>query len=464
MVNFRSVYIGLLVVAWGSWIAADSSAELLQLHSQDGLYNLVAREVPLADILRRIEVLEGVAIREFGGDNRLVSARFNNVSLDQMLTRLGVSYALIYARDASGSFRLTDALMLEPDSMDLTPEQRAHVLRLIRDLRDDDIRGNAHRAVRELYPMVCQIIPFLEDALYFDDYQGRQLAAQLLRSNCEEYVPSDRMLEVTMDLLSQHEYNASEYWSLFAAGSAFSYLRARPELAPRVRYRLAQNLNSDDGQERFLSAALLAGYGESGLARDLVRLLAPHLMDNDIPTDGGVAAHSLYQLGSAILPYLAPYRHSSDIQQAELAELIYSSLVRGEVQDFDPAIYVNTYRENPLRDAPYFAASRSNSDQYPDKDGIYHNLSDRRLTRRQVLGVDPRPPRQTIKYYTPADWQYEVENEYFRYTVRSGDTVQSIAEIFVISVDEILESNDLLEDVDTLLQSGATVLIPPMSL
>ncbi len=456
-------------------LAGSVSAQELVLEREDDRYTMRAKNVPLSSLLQRIEVMEGVAIRHFGDDDRLITASYRNVSLDQLLSRLRVSYALVYEPDDMGGYRLGDAMMLRQDQSGLSSERRAHVLKLIRDFRDDDIRGNAHRAVRELGDIVCEIVPLLEDALFFDDYQGRQLAAQMLRRYCDDYLPSDRMLEVTLDLLSRDEYDFAEYWSLFGPGSAFHYLCDKPELAPRIRDRLLHNLSSRDMQERFLSAALLAEYGETALAGDIVRILAPHLMDNDIRHDGGVAAHALYNLGPSVLPYLSPYRNSSDVQQAELADWICASLQSGSVREFEPEMYVNTVIENPLAQRPYLRTRTWRLDRFPDENGVYHNLNENRWTRGQRLRGDNLPSWREMASQPsgmsadgPADpvssasVDYADANDPFPYAVRQGDTVHTIARDFAVTMKDIIRLNDAIDDAETPLQPRTIVLIPPL--
>jgi len=268
----------------------------------------------------------------------------------------------------------------------LNKERADRIMRLIRDLHDDDVYYNAHRASYELPSMGPDIIPFLEHALFSHDYQSRHLAASILRGMGEpDEAPSDRLLEVTLDLLGRDGYDPEQYWSLFSPGEAFFYLFKRPDVFERVRGTLMRNLHSSDGQEKFLSAALLAERGETALAPVLVSRLAPHLADNDIPRDGGVAAHALHALGPSALPYLTPYRRSTDPQQAELADLVCTALETGAIPDFEGYMYVGA-TDNPLLEEPYPGATRWRLEQFPDEAGQYHGLNEKRRTARDYYG------------------------------------------------------------------------------
>ena len=485
MNDIRWACAGLIALAWGLWMECVASGESLRLDSRDGLYSLVAHEVPLTDLLQRIEVIEGVAIRHFGDADRLINASFSNVTLDQMLARLRVSYALVYELDDTGKYRLGDAIMMRHGEAELPSEIRATVLRLIRDLRDDNVRGNAHSALDALISMGCEIIPLLEDALYVNDYQGRQLAAQILRGfRCLDYVPSDRLLEVTLELLGMNEYDRDEYWSLFSPTGAFEYLHALDEDAyARVRAPLIQNLSRANRPLRLLSAALLAERGESEWTASLVRILAPHLADNDIRTDGGVAAHALYKLGPSVLPYLQPYRQSSDQQQAELADLICKALETDEIPIFAPVVYAG-YPINPLRKRQSPAAAVWRSERFPDDAGRYHHLREGRTTTRDYFGPafdsgladkhqsSPRPlipasqviisstrPPDLDSITETVDWKLHT----FPYTSRSGDTLRTVARDFAVLIFDLQRLNpDLPTNTDEAIEPRTTILIPPM--
>lgn len=362
-------------------------ADDLVLVKEEDRYTLHATSVPLSAVLQRIEVIEGVTIRHFGASDRLISATYRDVALDQLLARLRVSYALVYEADDMGRYRLGDAIMMRHGQPDLAPETRATVMRLIRDLSDDTVYYNAHAASFELQRMGCDILPLLEEALHVNDYQGRHLAANILRRmKCPDYVPSDILLDVTLQLLGRDPYDPDQYWSLFSPSGAFEYLHALgDDVYRRVRRPLIRNLTNGDPQERLLSAALLAERGEQAVAPRLVSLLAPHLADNDLPNDAGMAAHALYKLGSSALPHLSSYRRSSDRQQAELADLIYTAVESGELPDFAPIMYIGSSL-NPLVHRQSPGTFGWHFDRFPDASGKYHTLREPRRTAADYYG------------------------------------------------------------------------------
>jgi len=379
-------------------------------------YDLTARHASLSDILLKIDELEEADIRLYGQQNRTVHVVYKNQTLDQLLYRLGVSYMLVYENN-----KLGDALLLESDAGTLDPVIRVRLQKLIKDLQSDDIVFNAHSALYELYEVGCDAVPMLEQALYGHDYQGVQLAASALRGICPDYIPTDKLLEVTLELLRREPYDAGQYWSLFTPSEAFWYISEQTNIYPRVRNRLFENLGSSDRQERLLSALLLAERGEYQAAAQLVRILAPHLADNDMKSDGAAAAHALYQLGPSVLAYLEPYRTSADVQQAEMAALIWRAIDEGEVPSFNPAMYVG-YTRNPLLEKPWVNATYWYEEKFPDENGVYPSLDEHRWTAEDYYGTGYEETNDA-----PAESP-------FLYVSKEGDTLSLLAQRF--SVDE----------------------------
>lgn len=422
-----------------------SLAGSFELTRTGDLYSLTAHDARLSDILKKIDDLEAASLRLFSDDDRTVNATYRNKTIDQLLSRLNVSYMLVYEGNEEEGYHLGDALLIGSDADRIDPERRRHIAKLVRDLFSDDIRGNAHHAQWELMELGCDAVPELEKALYSDDYQGVQMAGSLLRQICPDYKPSDKLIEITLRLMNRNGYDADEYWSLFAPSEAFRYILDTSNIYARVRDRLVSNLNSADRQERLLSALLLAERGEVGYADRLVRILVPHLADNDMKSDGAAAAHALYRIGPNVLPYLSRYRTSSDMQQSEMVDLICRALETGTIPEFNPVMYVG-YDRNPLDDEPYVNALYWTEDKFPDDDGIYHNLGGHRMGVREYYG--PWSPTEE-ELETAAD---EVDSGQgtdgldgvdvpFTYTARLGDTLESVAWMFAVAPDAIRQLN-----------------------
>ncbi len=185
----------------------------------------------------------------------------------------------------------------------------------IADLADDDVRFNAIRGFHALMHIGERAAPALEQALYSNDHQQRHKAASLLRM-IEGRVPSDRLIEVSVEALRDDAVDSNGGRALWFLGDHFE--RAKP--------RLLLALNSPDLQQRFFATMIFARQGSSdGIARTTA-ILIPRLADNDISGDACIATRLLFMLGKPAAPYLSPYLSSSDRQQRELAELIMREL------------------------------------------------------------------------------------------------------------------------------------------
>lgn len=360
-----------------------------QLDKDGDRYTLVARDAPLPDILRRIDDLEPASLRLYGERNVPVTATYRRLTLDQLLNRLGVSYVLIYEGNDQDGYLLGDAITLDSDANPLPPDRRIEIETLVRDLRDDDIAGNALNAMWQLMNIGCDARPVLERALHGDDYQAIHAAASILRRFCPDDEPSDRLLEVTLDLLSLNGYEDWDHQWLFTPGEAFEYLCEQTNAYPQIRGRLIEWLDRGNDVERMQAAVLLGIRGETAYAPRLVRILAPHLADNDLKADAAAAAHALYRLGPVVRPHLEPYRASADRQQAEMADLILTGIEQGRSDiAFDPVMYVG-YVRNPLADRPWLDVSRWNPEDLPDENGRYSDLGEYRPTTRDYYGPWP---------------------------------------------------------------------------
>jgi len=415
-------------------------AETFELLRTGDRYDLTARNASLSDILLKIDELEEASIRLYGEQNRIVNVIYLNQTLDQLLYRLGVSYMLVYENN-----KLGNALLLESDAGALDPALRIRLHKLIKDLQSDDISYNAHAALYELREAGCTAVPVLEQALYGNDYQGVQLAASALRNLCSEYEPSDKLLEVTLDLFRRDQYDIGQYWSLFTPSEAYWYLSQQSNVYPRVRNRLFENLDSADRQERLLSALLLAEHGEVNVSAQLVGILAPHLADNDMKSDGAAAAYALYNLGPSVLTLLEPYRSSFDVQQAEMAELICRAIEENEVPEFSPAMYVG-YTRNPLLEKPWVNATYWHEEKFPDVNGIYHNLDEHRWGVKEYYGT-----------VVDADHE-ESAGQPFRCMTREEDTLKLVAQKFSVSEASLKSCNPELDW--ERLSTGTVVNIP----
>jgi HEAT repeat protein len=212
---------------------------------------------------------------------------------------------------------------------------------LVAQLRDDNVRWNAPRAMDELRRAGPSAFPALDSALVSNDWQQHQLAAHVLRRN-PEYVPSQQLLAVTVeglrsdDLPSKSEKGQREtYTPVYNAGEGTRYLLDHAE---RAAPSLVRALNSDDPQQRFLAAYVL-GCGGVGPAVDRAApVLIEHLRDNEVEGDAIMAAAALYRFGTCVTPFLLERLPANDMQQDQLIRLILLDM-------YDPPLTAKALRE-----------------------------------------------------------------------------------------------------------------------
>jgi hypothetical protein len=195
---------------------------------------------------------------------------------------------------------------------EVSPQQ---VLDWIDDLRDDDIRWNAIRARQKLTEAGPGTIPFLRPALLSNDGQQRMLVGRLLRSFDD--TTTDALVVVSLEAMRSDRPSPGDHGN--DAAHAFHWLRTRVEAArPRIEAALA----SDDPQQAFLCACLLARTGRTQSFHRTVSLLIDRLQDNSITGDAVLSAHALYRLGTPVLPHLREAWLRADPQAQQLLSLI----------------------------------------------------------------------------------------------------------------------------------------------
>lgn len=191
----------------------------------------------------------------------------------------------------------------------------------IRDLRDDDVNGNALRAIDWLERLGDQAVPALKRALNSDDWQQRQLAADVLRRN-RDYLPCNDLLRVTVEGLRDDDLPygpprpSAPHGTRTYIRNAFVgvfYLAQHPHDSEPF---LATALHSDDDQQRLLAAAAAGMGGCHALMDDAAPILIRHLGKGG---RYGWAIRGIQGFGPAILPRLVPVLHDEDPHRARRA-------------------------------------------------------------------------------------------------------------------------------------------------
>lgn len=283
---------------------------------------------PLFDILGELERMHGFELDREHLSNRTVRAKFRPLPVDELLARLEISYVLYFS--AADSELPEDGQLFTSDLARAIYAQFSEEVRgLIRNLYDDDVRWNASESLWALDDQVTEVLPLLEQTLQSTDYQARQLALFLIQNGVTNPVASPRLLDVAVEALADDSFpylpSDNPYREVFVANARASYqwFVAHPAMLDSAESRLVQSLYSEDGQLRLLSGVLLVGAGKLAQLPRIMKVLAPHLADNELRGDATLVEEALLAAGPAVLPYLRELsRRAADPQQANMAERI----------------------------------------------------------------------------------------------------------------------------------------------
>ncbi len=406
-------------------LALSARASSLSITRTDQGLRMKAVDADLYDILARIQDLSGIRLDTASISNRTISASYRPMPVDELLARLGVNFVLYYERpEGNDDYKLAGGSLFEGIGEGMNSALLQRILEHIRNLHDDEIPFNALESMNALYQLGDEAIPVLEQTLSTGDYQAQQMSAQILSWLGDRYPASDRFLEVLIEGLKDDDfpggYNHATgerlpYTHISNARTGLEYFRRHPDAVNRMEGRLAGALDSDDGQQRLIAASLLASAGKSYYTDRLVRVLAPHLADNSLSSDGAIAYEALIHLGTVARPALAATLEHADAQQTEYINRMFSTWDRG-------------YRSTQ----PYYPPASMHDwvpENFPDRDGNY---------RIPKVVEDDAP---------------------FRYTVGPGDTYESIARAFLIPVDSVRIENGVRDPAEVP-EPGTSIIVP----
>ena len=230
----------------------------------------------------------------------------------------------------------------------LTASMNGDADRLVTDLRNDDERFNATRAARELAYMRENSVPALTSAIASQDWQQRQIAGATLIIDSERQ-PTPELLEVLVEAMKDDALPRGEgsCTPVYNGADAFRYLAVHTSDAiEKLRVALA----SDDGQQRFLAAALLASADDAPSRKRSIQILLPHLRDNDILVDALLACSAMSGLDQSCAGQLHAAKESADLQQAALLNLIIARITGQPQEVIETAISKLPEMGSPVRD------------------------------------------------------------------------------------------------------------------
>ena len=184
---------------------------------------------------------------------------------------------------------------------------------LVKDFRDDEIRWNAQAAEQMLISMWPESKEALEMETIAGDMQSRIVAARILRRKCK--VPSDVLIAACVADLQDDSGLVDWYMGRWNAKSSAIYLSKWWKFSEQF---VLEALDSADNQQQLL-AAVIAGYGgTTSRVEDVVAILVPHLMDNNISGDSRIATPALYRIGPQAIPYLREQLLGADAQGKQI--------------------------------------------------------------------------------------------------------------------------------------------------
>lgn len=223
---------------------------------------------------------------------------------------------------------------------------------LIQWLHSDAIRGNAIAAANELAQRTDESkVALLEKALVSPDWQQRQLSADLLRMN-KEYKPSERLIEVTIEALQDDNFPTNQQSYVVFLFNAFQSTRYLLDHPMTGTDQLEEAIGSDDAQQKFLAAYILAATNRGMNRRALAEILLPHLKHNEREGDACMAVHALYRLGSDIFPLLQPLAASDDTQESAAVRFLLDYLQHPPESEVDRLNRLQIPQLSPLHPDP----------------------------------------------------------------------------------------------------------------
>lgn len=217
------------------------------------------------------------------------------------------------------------ALRVDAGSLD-SLSQFLLARKLVGDLRDDDIRGNAERAdemLRALWPWAeAPLIAVLRS----DDRQQRLIARTILRDRAGPEC-SDALLAAMFEDLRDDAGLDMSLYTCWNAGSATEFLAQFPR---RIGGMLDAALGSDDAQQRFLAAVLAARTGHDELLERFAPILVENLRDDEVAGNAWMALAALQYAKTRAIPYLRPFVDSNDAQLRGIALALIERLEHPE--------------------------------------------------------------------------------------------------------------------------------------
>lgn len=223
--------------------------------------------------------------------------------------------------------------------------------KLLDQFRDDDIRWNMRNAAPVFWSHPELTIEYIYQALKHEDWQVRQVICHEIWNRMRdkqvfhlnppsddgswnggfyESIPGDPRFTITRELIlvtiEGLRDDSTPYDFVRRRGLTLSNARLGTQMLIPVAHEWSAELiaamESDDRQQRFLAAYILARAGVAPSVDRAAEILLPHLRDNDIRGDANFSVFALGGYGIELVAILEQTLPSADQQQRDLIMLL----------------------------------------------------------------------------------------------------------------------------------------------
>jgi hypothetical protein len=253
--------------------------------------------------------------------------------------------------------------------------------------RDDNIRYNYTRAARVFFSHPNLTPDYLYSSLNHEDWQVRQLICKsiwdraqkrrfdyttqtyILESINEDYPITDDLIRVSIEGLRDDTtpYDRPRKRGLTYTNARFCTISLILVAHDWVS-QLETAMRSDDHQQRYFAAYILARAGVAQSVDEASRILLPHLRDNDICADAKFSVYALGGFGEELKPILHQAIPTADNQQRDLLMLLLWNLQEPAITEQDR---IKRSRFNSITKTVYDPSQEAHKDTWNMVDDFF---------------------------------------------------------------------------------------------
>lgn len=259
---------------------------------------------------------------------------------------------------------------------------------LLDQFRDDDVRYNYSRAARVFFSHPDLTAEYLYASLNHEDWQVRQLICKhiwnqaqkrrfdyttqryIIESINEDYPITEDLIRVSIEGLRDDTtpYDRPRKRGLIYTNARFCTISLTLVAQDWVS-QLEAAMRSNDNQQRYFAAYILARAGVAQSVDEASRILLPHLRDNDICADAKFSVYALGGFGDELEPILLKAIPTSDEQQRDLIMLLLWNLREPALTEQDR---IKRSRFNSITRNVYDPSQEAHKDTWNMVDDFYN--------------------------------------------------------------------------------------------